>query len=256
MLAAVAWAQEDSVVVKHKKHNENFELPVYHGWSVHLDILSPCMNLINGDIYGAEAQFDVNLYNRVFPILEFGYADATCDVPSGIEYKTKAPYVRLGVNYGLLKPFNKRGNHRSLDCYPFVGVRYGMAFMDYRIDNVVIADRYWGAEQKVNYNQPFEYSGWLELLGGVRINLAKGFTLGWSVRFRTLLHTSASDKTFVWYVPGYGKSDGNAFTFNYTIGYTFSIDKRPKTKDKGSKDKGQRTEDLGSETKDEGQKTE
>lgn len=237
LLSVAVWGQKDSVVVRQKKHNENFELPVYHGWSVHLDILSPFMNLIHGDIYGAECQFDVNLYNRIFPIVEFGYADATCALPSGAEYKTSSPYVRVGINYGLLRPFNKRGNHRSLDCYPFLGVRYGMSFMDYHINNVVIMDEYWGTEQKINYDKPFVYSGWLELLGGVRINLAKGFTMGWSVRFRTLVHTTAESKTHVWYVPGYGKSDGNAFTFNYTLGYTFSIDQRQRINYKGQKTK-------------------
>lgn len=231
LVAAVAWGQEDSVVVRPKKHNENFELPIYHGWSIHLDVLSPCMNLIHGKIYGGEMQFDVNLYNRVFPIVEFGYADATCTLVSGATYKTSAPYARVGVNYGLLRPFNKRGNHRSLDCYPYVGIRYGMAFMDYHINNVVIKDEYWQTEQKVNYDKSFEYSGWVELLGGVRINLAKGFTMGWAFRFRTLIHTTAANKAFVWYVPGYGKSDGNAYTFNYTLGYTFSIDQRKKNRD-------------------------
>ena len=224
LATTVAWGQNDSVVARTKKHNENFELPVYHGWSVHLDIASPLMNLIHGKVYGAEAQFDVNIYNRVFPILEFGYADVTGTLPSDATYQTSAPYVRVGLNYGLLRPFNRKGKHRSLNCYPFVGVRYAMAFMNYQINNVLITDDYWGAERKESYEKPFVYSGWLELVGGVRINLVKGFTMGWSVRFKTLVHTTAENKAYVWYVPGYGKSDGNAFTFNYTLGYTFSID--------------------------------
>jgi len=239
LMAAVAWGQKDSVIVRPKKHNENFELPVYHGWSVHVDILSPFMNLIHGNIYGAEGQFDINLYNRVFPIFEFGYADATCTLPSNATYKTSAPYARVGLNYGLLRPFNRKGDHRSLACYPFVGIRYGMAFMNYNINNVVIEDTYWKTQRVENYSKPFEYTGWVELLGGVRINLVKGFTMGWSVRFRTLLHTTADAKAFVWYVPGYGKSDGNAFTFNYTLGYTFSIDQRQSTKDKGQRTEGE-----------------
>lgn len=226
LVTASVSAQEDSVVVRPKrKHNENFELPVWHGFSVHVDVLSPVMNMIHGDIYGAEAQFDVNLYNRVFPIVELGYADATCTLPSDATYRTSSTYVRVGLNYGLLRPFTRKGNHRSLASYPFVGVRYGMGFMDYHINNVVLEDPYWGAGTEVSFEKPFVYTGWVELIGGVRINLAKGFTMGWSVRFRTLLHTTAENKVYVWYTPGYGKSDGNAFTFNYTLGYTFSIDK-------------------------------
>ena len=66
-----------------------------------------------------------------------------------------------------------------------------------------------------------KYAGWMEVLGGVRVDLFKGLTLGWSIRLKTFLHTSAPDKSYVWYVPGYGKSSGMGVMFNYTIGYTF-----------------------------------
>lgn len=215
-------AQKDSVVVREKKHNPNFELPVFQGFSVHADLLSPVMNLVHGkQVYGAEGQFDVNLYNRLFPIFEFGYADATQVMEEGYTYKTNAPYFRFGINYGLLKPFKKNGKHRSLDCYPYIGVRYGMAFMNYHISGMSIESGYWGGSEPAQFDKNFVYSGWAEIVAGVRMNLYKGLTMGWSVRFRTLLHTTAGGKNYVHYVPGYGKSDGAAFTFNYTIGYTF-----------------------------------
>ncbi|MCQ2329844.1 MAG: DUF6048 family protein [Paludibacteraceae bacterium] len=226
LLCILAYAQRDSVVVREKKHNPNYELPVVHGFSINADLLSPVMNLVHGQVYGGECHMDINLYNRVFPTIEVGYADAVQNMGMNVTYKTHAPYVRLGVNYGLLKPFNKSGEHRSLDCYPYIGLRYAMAFMNYDIQNVVIEDHYWGTRDVKSFANPFVYSGWIEVVAGVRMNLVRGFTLGWSFRFRGLLHTTAADKVFVHYVPGYGKSDGSAFTFNYTIGYTFSIDER------------------------------
>ena len=204
---------------------KQFQKPVYRGMSVHLDLASPSMGAINGKVYNAEVQIDVNLYRRLYPILEIGYTDARKTFYNGTDFHTSAPFFRFGINYGLLKPFRDNGTMRSVKSYPFVGVRYAMSFMNYNISNVSISDSYWGSEQSMNYKKPFVYSGWIEIVGGIRIDLHKGLTMGWSVRLNTALHTTATDKSYVWYVPGYGKAASTAFSFNYTIGYTFYNDK-------------------------------
>ncbi|MCQ2337477.1 MAG: DUF6048 family protein [Paludibacteraceae bacterium] len=220
-----AVAQKDSVVVREKEEDPNYERPVYQGFSAHVDLLTPAMNLIFGKVYGTELTFDVNLYNRLFPLIEVGYGDVSQTLSSHITYKTHAPYLRIGMNYGILRPITKAGKRRLLDCYPYVGARYGMAFMDYDYSNVEIRDEYWGGSDIMSYSKPFVYSGWLEIVAGVRMNLAAGFTMGWAFKFRTAVHTSAETKAFVWYIPGYGKSDGSSFTFSYTIGYTYKVKK-------------------------------
>ena len=204
---------------------KQFQKPVYRGMSLHLDVASPIMGAINGKVYNAEVQIDVNLYRRLYPILEVGYTDAQKTFYNGTSFSTTAPFFRLGINYGLLKPFRDNGTMRSVKNYPFIGVRYGMSFMNYNIENVTVTADYWGKDQSLNYKKPFVYSGWIEIVGGVRIDIYKGLTMGWSVRLNTALHTSAADKSYVWYVPGYGKAASTAFSFNYTIGYTFYNDK-------------------------------
>ncbi|MBQ0007297.1 MAG: hypothetical protein KBT40_01050 [bacterium] len=218
-------AQKDSIVLREKEADPNYERPIYQGFSGHVDILTPAMNLIFGNVYGTEVTFDINLYNRLFPLIEFGYSDVEQTLMNGSTYKTNAPYIRIGMNYGILKPINKAGKRRLLDCYPYVGARYGMAFMNYDYTNVEIRDEYWGGSITTGYSKPFAYTGWIEIVAGVRMNLIAGFTMGWAFRFRTAIHTSAPGKAMVWYVPGYGKSDGSAFTFSYTIGYTYKAKK-------------------------------
>ena len=194
---------------------------VFRGLSVHADIGSPIISLMGGFSRSYEVQLDVNLYRRIYPIFEMGYATATKEAVSGIVYDTKAPFFRLGVNYGLMKPFKDDGETRSVRSYPFVGLRYAMSPITYNISNISINDSYWGTSSVYDSRNNLDYAGWLELVGGVRVDIFSGLTLGWSIRMKTLLHTSAADKTFVWYVPGYGKSSGMGVMFNYTIGYTF-----------------------------------
>ena len=194
---------------------------VFRGLSVHADIGSPIISLFGGFARSYEVQLDVNLYRRLYPIFEMGYATAKKEALSGIIYDTKAPFFRMGLNYGLLKPIKDDGSERSVKCYPFVGLRYAFSPVTYNLLNVEIKDEYWGTSDIENFRNNVEYAGWMEVVGGVRVDLFKGFTLGWSIRIKTFLHTSAPDKTYVWYVPGYGKSSGMGVMFNYTIGYTF-----------------------------------
>lgn len=200
---------------------KQFQGNVFRGLSVHADIGSPIISLLGGDTRSYEVQLDVNLYRRLYPIFEMGYATAKKEAVSGIVYDTKAPFFRVGLNYGLLKPFRDDGSERSVKCYPFAGLRYAFAPVTYHLLNVEIKDDYWGTSEIENFRNNLEYAGWMEVVGGVRVDLFKGLTMGWSVRLKTLLHTSAPDKSYIWYVPGYGKSSGMGVMFNYTIGYTF-----------------------------------
>ena len=203
---------------------KQFQGDAFRGLSIHADIGSPIISLLGGYARSYEVQLDVNLYRRLYPIFEIGYATAKKEAMSGILYDTKAPFFRVGLNYGLLKPFRDDGSERSVKCYPFVGLRYACSPVTYNISNIEIKDEYWGTSIVEDLKNNLEYTGWLELVGGVRVDLYKGLTMGWSVRMKTLLHTSASDKTYIWYVPGYGKSSGMGIMFNYTIGYTFYRD--------------------------------
>ena len=200
---------------------DQYQGDVFRGLSVQADIGSPIISLLGGNARSYEVLVDVNLYRRIFPVFEIGYATAEKELISQINYITRAPFFRLGVNYGLLKPFKDNGSSNNLKSYPYVGVRYAFSPMWYNLENIVISDDYWGTSEVLNLTDKVAYSGWVEVVGGVRVDLFKGLTLGWSVRLKTLMHTSAPNKSYVWYVPGYGKSSGMGFSFNYTIGYTF-----------------------------------
>lgn len=204
-----------------------FQPPVFRGVSVTLDLASPLMGLVYGKVVNVEAAVDVNLYRRLYPIVEFGFSSVNKVSSNGAVYSSRAPFFRLGVNYGLMKPFKDDGTERLVKSFPYIGIRYSFAPMNYNIDNVVVSDPYWGSLQIGQFGSPSIYSGWLEVVAGVKIDIYKGFTMGWSVRLKTLFHTTAPDKSFLWYAPGYGTTGGLAFGFSYMMGYTFNYDKTP-----------------------------
>lgn len=200
---------------------QQYRKPVFRGVSVVVDAASPLMGIAYGDVVNVEAQVGVNLYRRLYPVFEVGFASVRKVSTEEAVYSSHSPFFRVGLDFGLLKPFKDDGSWRSVRSYPFVGVRYAFSPMNYRIDNVVVRDEYWGTESVVDYGRSAVYSGWIEVVGGVRVDLYKGLTMGWSVRLKALLHTSAPSKNYLWYVPGYGRVGDVGFGFNYTIGYTF-----------------------------------
>lgn len=203
----------------------------FRGISVHLDAFSPIMGrLVAEKLFTGEAQVDVNLYNKLFPTLEFGYGFISNSAANGSTYEAQAPFFRLGANFNLMKVQDKEGKNRDQRNYPFLGVRYGMSLVNYSLKDVPIINHYWDEYELRSYNKPLGYVGWLELVGGIRVDLYQGLTMGWSVRLKLGIH--GSDKTQIWYVPGYGVSSGANFAFNYTIGYTFRTAKE-KTRIKG-----------------------
>ena len=208
---------QNEVVVSSKNKSES----PFYGFSAHLDIASPLMGLATDrGIIEEEGSFDVNFLDRFFPIIELGYASVNTQANNGSMYSATAPFGRLGVNFNLLKTKDKEGNLKPSRNYAYVGVRYGMSFVNYDVSNIPLTSGYWNENQLLNLNGK-GYGGWGEVVAGVRVDMAKGFTMGWSVRVKLFLHSSLENKQEMWYVPGFGKSSGNAFTLNYTLGYTY-----------------------------------
>lgn len=216
-VAGVSFAQQKGPTLSQKQSKLT-----YNGWSAHADIASPLMGLaLNKGVLTGEAAVDVNLSNRFFPIIELGYGAVNTEVTNGSTYSATAPFARLGMNFNLVKTKDKEGNAKPHRNYAYLGLRYGMSLVDYELANVPITRGYWDENQLLSWNGKNAYAGWGEVLAGVRVDMANGFTIGWSVRMKLFLHTSLDEKQTLWYVPGYGNSSGNTFTLNYTLGYTY-----------------------------------
>lgn len=215
-------AQETDEPTMEKQVKNLYVKPIFRGFSLHADIASPFMGIItHKSVKTFEIQADINLFDKIFPTLEGGFGSINATLENGNSYKTAAPFFRIGLNYNLLKNVTKDGTPKIIRSYPFVGLRYGFGIMPYQIDNVHITSDYWGESETISYSKTGVYVGWLEIVGGVRVDIKSGFTMGWNVRLKTAFHSS-KDKPQLWFAPGYGLTGGSMFTFNYTIGYTFN----------------------------------
>lgn len=188
-------------------------IPFFRGFAVSFDLVGLAMMQLSdhGEYEGA---LRVNLHDEWFPIIEAGYGKANHehDEVTGITYRTKAPYFRIGIDRNLLK--NKHGDNRL-----YAGLRY--AFTSYKVDleHETFPDPVWQWDTGFGVSgEPCSYH-WLEVAVGLDAKIFGPLHLGWSFRFRKRLAHSDGIIGRTWYVPGFGISGGTRLggTFNVII---------------------------------------
>lgn len=185
---------------------------LFRGFAVGVDLVGPAQKLL-GDYGQYEASLRLNLKDKYFPIFELGYA--TCDHTddgTNINYKTKAPYGKLGVDFNLLK--NKHDDYRF-----YFGLRYAITSFKYDLFKPGVTDPVWGYEAEYSASGVKCSYQWFEALLGVDVKILGPVHLGWSLRYKSRTTSNTGDYGDCWYVPGYGKSNGTNLggTFNVSL---------------------------------------
>lgn len=204
-----------------KASSKKMIYPKYYNVSVGLNLWDPIMRLF-GQKYGiASAWGELNMHNRYFPTFEFGLGSASV-TPEGMNYTYKsslAPFFKIGASYNVF--YNSDPRYKFL-----VGLRYGFTPFSYKLTDVRIDDSYWGEETTMEIPSQNATAGYFEFLAGVRVNIASSFSIGWDVRFRSILHESAAPYGKPMYIPGFGKR-GSALAGSISIIYTIPLNSPP-----------------------------
>ena len=200
---------------KHEKKMATVEkdtIPWLRGMAVGVDLIGP-VQLMVSDYGQYEASLRINLKDKYYPIFELGYgkADAS-DESTRINYKTSAPYFRIGVDWNLLK--NKHDVYRL-----FGGFRYGFTSFKYDVSAPPVSDPVWGGEASYGAEDVSANFQWLEGVFGVDAKIWGPVRMGWSFRYKRKLTQKKGNIGNSYYVPGFGKQGGTRLggTFNVTL---------------------------------------
>ncbi len=192
---------------------ERDSVPFFQGVAVSVD-LAGAAQLQLSDYGQLEAALRVNLHNQYFPTFEVGLGKATHedDQVTGISYRTKAPYFRLGADVNLMK--KKHTGNRI-----FAGVRYACTYYKVDMDRQNFPDPVWKWDTGFGVRDEKCNQHWAEVLLGIDAKVAGPLHLGWSVRYRKRLFHDDGQQEKTWYVPGYGIQESTrlGYTFNLTI---------------------------------------
>ncbi|MFV0470634.1 MAG: DUF6048 family protein [Paludibacteraceae bacterium] len=198
------------------KDTAKVSVPLYRGFTVELDMVPSAEYLLTKGVNrGLQGNLQFNLKEKFFPVIEIGYGGADKTLRSGTRYAGGGVYERIGIDFNLVKPNIYKNSF-------FVGMRLGMSNFSYDIKNITLADNYWGGSESIDINSNSATKFWFEIVGGMRVNVYKGFTMGWSVRNKRLLGNSENEDGLTpWFIPGYGKNNFSNWGFSYVIGYRF-----------------------------------
>ena len=191
--------------------------PLFRGVSVGVDVFGWIYPIFVSDaFYDNEASVTVNLGDRFFPVAEVGYGHCnTVGDLYGIRYTTAAPYFRLGLDYNL-----QYKSHSPIG-FIFCGARAGYSSSTYDVEAPSLTDPVTGA------SYPFHLTGipcqawWGEALIGIRSHVWKGFSLGWSIRYKRLFSNCTSANGNPWFIPGYGIHGTETFGATYQLIWNF-----------------------------------
>lgn len=189
--------------------------PLLYSASVSADIFTPLMRAF-GQHYGLfEVAAEVNLHNRYIPVVEFGLgkADYAPDDNNYVYNSPVAPFFRLGANYNFLYNSNP-------DYMVFAGLRYGFTPFRFSVTDVSVNNGYWGTNERFDIPSQNVFAGYLHVMLGIRVRIIDNLSLGWTVRYHTLLHESSCRYGEPWYIPGFG-SRNSALGATFSVTYTF-----------------------------------
>lgn len=194
--------------------------PLAHSVSVGVNIWDPVMRMFGQKYGGFDVWAEFNMHNRYIPVVEFGMSSCN-DTPEEMNFTFKsplAPYVRIGMNYNIF--YNSNPNYQFT-----VGVRYGFTRYTYQVTGVTVNDPYWGETTSFDLPKTSTTAGFFELTAGVKVMIFKPISLGWNVKYHSILHEGAAPYGKPMYIPGYGKR-GNNFSASFSIIYTLPLNKK------------------------------
>ena len=182
--------------------------------TIGVDIWDPVMRIF-GQEYGLIGfSADLNMHNRYFPAVEVGLGNASI-APSDKNFHFVSPmsvYFKIGANYNFI--YNNNPAYKF-----FAGVRYGFTPFKWGISQADPAPGYWGDTPSFSIPDQSWTAGWFEFCLGLRVQLWKNISAGWTFRYHGILHQTKSEHGSPMYIPGYGSST-QPITGSFTISYS------------------------------------
>jgi hypothetical protein len=178
---------------------------------VGMEISGPIIYSIDNNILITEGFVSVDLNEVKSVILAGGYADYNYS-QYNYTYNSNGIFVRAGIDFNLMKPKKTKGLY-----WGGIGFRYGISHFTYSIP-FYKQDNYWGTtESSVSENKTWAH--FIEATPGIRAEVFKNVSMGWSVNLRMLLYSGTGKNLKAIYIPGFGPGEKN---FNIGMSYFLS----------------------------------
>ena len=219
VLAAAAPAQENSNATAKKKSREFWSLFSFKGIGLSTDLFGFASYALSDHCSG-EVAAEANFGNRLYPAVEVGWGWCnTTDELSSIKYRASSPYYRVGFNYNFFTT-KKEPNPKH---YIYGLLRIGWSNFKYDVSTPPITDPMWGSSTALDLKDVDGSCLWGEIGAGIKVKIAKGFHMGWSVRYKVRFTEEVGPNSQMWYIPGFGINKTFCFGGTYSLIYDIPL---------------------------------
>jgi hypothetical protein len=172
------------------------------------ELSGPAIYLSEKKNFSAEGYFSYDLNQRTAIALSGGYLNYNYS-QYNYDFRSKGIFFRIGPDFNLRNP-----QVASDKYWAGIGLKYGLSLFSTETPALREAGywgTYWSSIPKVSSTAHF-----LEVSPGIRTELFRNFSIGWSVSLRFLVYSGTGRDNRAIYLPGFGKADSKVSTgFGY-----------------------------------------
>lgn len=163
-----------------------------------LDISGPVIYFTDKDKLSFEGFLSLDRNEKMAYVLEGGYVNYKYS-QYNYNYLTNGIFLRAGVDFNLLKPEMSSGKY-----WAGIGLRYGLSVFSSETPTFQ-TESYWGTYTS-SVPRRSSVGHFIEVSPGVRTELFRNLSIGWSFRLRLLISGGGGKDLRPIYFPGYGNS--------------------------------------------------
>jgi hypothetical protein len=168
-----------------------------------LEVSGPVIYFTDRNNLSTEGYIAIDLNEKLAIYAGGGYSDFKY-LQYNYSYLNKGIFFKAGVDLNLLKPEISMGKY-----WVGIGLRYGLSAFTSETPSFWYKN-YWGTVTS-SIGSSTRLGHYLEISPGVRVELFRNFSLGWSISLRRLIYSGTSKDLRPIFFPGYG-SGGNPFS--------------------------------------------
>jgi hypothetical protein len=160
------------------------------------DVYGPVNYYTNKKVFSVEGYLSVDIDTQRAVVAEAGYLDFSYD-QYNYKYLSKGTFGRVGVDFNLIRRKNSMGKY-----YAGIGLRYGFSIFTSETP-FFTQNNYWG-DASGSVPRSRHLAHFIEASPGIRTEIFRNFSIGWTVRLRILLYSGTTKDNKAISIPGYG----------------------------------------------------
>jgi hypothetical protein len=183
-----------------------------------IELMGPVKYFIDKNTLSLEGYVSMDLSEKMAVALNAGYLDYQYS-QYNYTYLNNGFFIRAGADFNILKPKKSLGKY-----WGGIGLRYGLSHFKWEVPSFSQSN-YWGESfSSVPSNK--NWGHFIEASPGMRAEIFRNFSMGWSISLRMLLYTGNTDGVKPIYFPGFGNGEKRFSTaFSYFIVWHFPYKK-------------------------------